>query len=124
MTPRTPKGPRHGFFVAAKTVVITFLMMFIFMLVMVVPQMINGLSKNSGSWDQEHGAIALFLSWFLLGPLAVVSILISLISLRLTDQKKWSGIYLATPFLAFGLSLFLEFLFQSLGKDSGFLTYF
>ena len=124
MTPRTPKSPHHDFFVAAKTVVITFLMMFIFMLVMVVPQMINGLSKNSGSWDQEHGAIALFLSWFLLGPLAVVSILISLISLRLTDQKKWSGIYLATPFLAFGLSLFLEFLFQSLGKDSGFLTYF
>jgi uncharacterized membrane protein YhaH (DUF805 family) len=124
MTPRTPKSPHHGFFVAAKTVVITFLMMFIFMLVMVVPQMINGLSKNSGSWDQEHGAIALFLSWFLLGPLAVVSILISLISLRLTDQKKWSGIYLATPFLAFGLSLFLESLFQSLGKDSGFLTYF
>ena len=124
MTPRTPKGPHHGFFVAAKTVVIIFLMMFIFMLVMVVPQMINGLSKNYGSWDQDHGAIALFLSWFLLGPLAVVSILISLISLRLTDQKKWSGIYLATPFLAFGLSLFLEFLFQSLGKDSGFLTYF
>ena len=124
MTRRTPKGPRHGFFVAAKTVVIIFLMMFIFMLVMVVPQMINGLSKNYGSWDQDHGAIALFLSWFLLGPLAVVSILISLISLRLTDQKKWSGIYLATPFLAFGLSLFLEFLFQSLGKDSGFLTYF
>ena len=113
------KSRHHGVFVAAEVVVIFFSAIFVLMLAIILPELISGYGKDPGSWG-PRGEVSLFFSWFILGPVGIVSALLSLISLCLTDRKKWSAIFLVIPFLAFGISLFLELFFQYGGISTSF----
>jgi hypothetical protein len=113
------RNRHHGLFIAAMIVVIFFSAIFVLMLAIILPELISGYGKDPGSWG-PRGEVGLFFSWFILGPAGIVSALLSLISLCLTDRKKWSAIFIAIPFLAFGLSLFLELFFQYGGISASF----
>ena len=103
-------------FITAMVFWILFLALFLLALVAVVPDIASGYDKPPGDFGPA-GEFMLFVAWmFALGPVGVLSLIASLLSLCLSHRKKFSALMLATPFLAFGVTLILIFITESGAK--------
>ena len=111
-----PHPKNRWSFITARVFWILFLALFVLSLAVVVPQIAVGYGTQPGNFGPD-GEFTMFAAWmFGLGPAGILSAITSLVSLCISQRKRFSAFMLATPFLAFGISVLLMSIAESGAK--------